>query len=203
MAKINLLPWREERRERLRKEFLTILGGVALAGVLVVGAVVKIYDARIENQKARNAFLQTHIDELGKQVEEIRQLRQKRGELVERMKVIQELQGNRPLIVRVFDDLVRTLPDGVYYTSIERKGDTLQLKGTAESNNRVSSLMRRLDASQWFKEPGLTAVQANAEFGEQANDFDLAVKIQLPEEAPKTAPAPARKSAEKRAPAAR
>lgn len=190
MAKINLLPWREERREQLRKEFLTVLGGVVLAGCLVVGGVVNTYNSWIDNQKARNAYLQSHIDELNKQVEEIKQLKQKRAQLIARMKVIQDLQGNRPLIVRIFDDMVRTLPDGVYYTSVERKGDLIRLKGTAESNNRVSSLMRKLESSEWFKDPNLTAVEANPEFGEQANDFDLAVKIQLPEQEQATKPAP-------------
>ncbi len=189
MAKINLLPWREERREQLRKEFLAILGGVAATAVLVVLVVVNTYSGWVENQKARNAYLQKNIDELNKQVEEIKELKQQRGQLIARMKVIQDLQGNRPLIVRIFDDMVRTLPDGVYYTAVERKADVIKLKGTAESNNRVSSLMRKLEVSEWFKEPNLTAVQANPEFGEQANDFDLAVKIQLPEQEQPTKPA--------------
>lgn len=95
--------------------------------------------------------------------------------------MIQGLQGSRPLIVRIFDSLVRTMPEGVYFTSVERKGDVLTIKGTAESNNRVSSLMRQLDASEWLKEPNLTSVQANPEFGDQANDFQLTVKIESPE----------------------
>lgn len=181
MAKINLLPWREERREQLRKEFLAVLGGVAALAVIVVGLALYTYDARIDRQQARNAYLQQHIDELNKQVEEIRELKEKRAQLIDRMKVIQGLQGSRPLIVRIFDSLVRAIPEGVYFTSVERKGDVLTIKGTAESNNRVSSLMRQLDASEWLKEPSLTSVQANPEFGDQANDFQLTVKIESPE----------------------
>jgi type IV pilus assembly protein PilN len=96
------------------------------------------------------------------------------------MKVIGDLQGTRPLIVRIFDEIVRTLPDGVYFRGMERTGQQITIRGTAESNNRVSSLMRRLDASEWFSEPTLKGVKANPGFGEQANDFDLTVKVSMP-----------------------
>jgi type IV pilus assembly protein PilN len=96
------------------------------------------------------------------------------------MRVIQELQGNRPIIVRVLDQLVRTVPDGVFYTRVSAKGSELSIDGVAESNNRVSSLMRRLDASEWLKEPNLDAVRAAPLYGDQANTFDLTVKVDLP-----------------------
>ncbi|MGB2271503.1 MAG: PilN domain-containing protein, partial [Pseudomonadales bacterium] len=91
--------------------------------------------------------------------------------------IIQGLQGNRPVIVRIFDQFVRTLPDGVYYQRLQREDQTLTIDGTAESNNRVSNLMRRLDGSNWFADPNLTAVVANPAFGEQANNFSLAVTL--------------------------
>jgi type IV pilus assembly protein PilN len=97
------------------------------------------------------------------------------------MRVIQELQGNRPIIVRVLDQLVRTVPDGVFYTSVAATGPVLAINGVAESNNRVSSLMRRLDASDWLKDPNLDAVRAAPNFGDQANTFDLKVQVDLPE----------------------
>jgi len=96
------------------------------------------------------------------------------------MKVIQELQGNRPIIVRVLDQLVRTVPDGVFYTKLTTKGDKISISGVAESNNRVSSLMRRLNASDWLADPALNKVQAAPEFGSQATTFDLTVNVQLP-----------------------
>jgi len=94
------------------------------------------------------------------------------------MRVIQALQGNRPVIVHMFDEVVRTLPDGIYYTSLSRKTDNLSIQGRAESNNRISSLMRKLDGSEWFMDPNLTAVKASGEGsdGEKSNDFDLTVK---------------------------
>jgi type IV pilus assembly protein PilN len=93
------------------------------------------------------------------------------------MRVIQELQGNRPIIVRVLDQLVRTVPDGVFYTSVTSKQNSITINGVAESNNRVSSLMRRLDASDWLKNPNLDAVRAAPAYGDQANTFDLSVQV--------------------------
>lgn len=181
MAQINLLPWREERRQELKKEFLVILGAVAVFGILIVVLVGQFYGARIDHQRERNQYLQKNIQELSNQVQEIAELEKKRRELLDRMKVIQELQGNRPIIVRIFDELVRTLPDGVYYESLDREEAKISIRGVAESNNRVSSLMRNLDRSDWFTNPNLTAVKAYPEFGEQASQFQLSVAITTPD----------------------
>lgn len=180
MARINLLPWREQRREQLRKEFLAVLGAVAALGVLVVVLGHMVVDARITHQNARNDYLRTHINQLNSKVSEIKDLQTRRNQLIDRMRVIQDLQGTRPLIVHVFDEIVRTLPDGVFFRSMERSGQTITIRGTAESNNRVSSLMRRLDASAWFSSPILKAVTANPSFGDMANDFDLTVTVSEP-----------------------
>ena len=96
------------------------------------------------------------------------------------MKVIQDLQGTRPLIVRVFDEVVRTLPDGVFYQSLTRTEKTMEMTGVAESNNRVSSLMRQFDRSEWFENPNLTSVQAAPEYGEQASGFKMTVNVSTP-----------------------
>jgi type IV pilus assembly protein PilN len=180
MAKINLLPWREQRRERLRKEFFGVLGAVAGAGLVAVVLAHLVVTGQIEYQNDRNNYLQGKISELDKQVAEIRELQTRRNQLIDRMKVIQDLQGTRPVIVRIFDEIVRTLPDGVYYRGIQSTGNTITIQGTAESNNRVSSLMRRLDASEWFANPLLKGVKANPKFGEQGNDFDLTVTVTMP-----------------------
>lgn len=180
MANINLLPWREERREESKKEFLVILAGVAVFAIAVVLIWNSSIETSIANQTARNNFMQGKIDELAHQVKEIQELKSQREQLVERMKIIQDLQGKRPEIVHFFDELVRTIPDGVYYSKVERKGGNISISGTAESNNRVSSLMRRLDASEWFNNPNLISVKANPEFGEQANDFMLTVAMATP-----------------------
>lgn len=180
MAQINLLPWREERRQELKKEFLVTVGLVlALAiGLVVLGDRVVV--GQIQQQKARNAYLVENIEVLDKQVAEIRELQKKRNQLLDRMQVIQELQGNRPIIVRVLDQLVRTVPDGVFYTNLKTKGKVITIRGVAESNNRVSSLMRRLNSSEWLANPKLDAVRAAPKYGEQANTFNLTVRIQAP-----------------------
>ncbi len=180
MAQINLLPWREERRQELKKEFLVT---TALVIALAVGLVLlgdRLVNGQIQHQIARNQYLTDNIKILDEQVAEIRELQKKRNQLLDRMRVIQELQGNRPIIVRVLDQLVRTVPDGVFYTNLQTKNKTITIKGVAESNNRVSSLMRRLDASEWLANPNLDAVKAAPEYGDQANTFNLTVQIQAP-----------------------
>ncbi len=180
MARINLLPWRDARREERKKQYLTILGltVVFAAGLLFLAD--RIVNGQIETQNARNNYLTQNIRELDKQVQEIKDLQKRRNQLIDRMRVIQELQGNRPIIVRVLDQLVRTVPDGVFYTNVSSREQEINIQGVAESNNRVSSLMRRLDASDWLKEPNLDAVRAAPNFGDQANNFNLKVKVDLP-----------------------
>ena len=180
MAQINLLPWREERRQELKKQFLITLGLVAALGAGLLLLTNQVVNNQVDNQKARNAYLTKNIKELDKQVKEIRELERRRAQLLERMEVIQRLQGNRPIIVRVLDQLVRTVPDGVFYTSLQTKGKVISIKGIAESNNRVSSLMRRLDASDWLANPNLDKVKAAPKYGDQATTFNLTVKIQAP-----------------------
>lgn len=160
MARINLLPWREQLREERKQRFL-----VTLAGVLIVaGGAVFLGDqylsGAIDQQNARNEFVKKEIAVLDARIKEISELKTRRQQLLERMKIIQDLQGNRPIIGRVFDQLARTLPDGVYFTSLNMKGNKIAIEGAAESNNRVSNLMRNLDASEWLTAPNLTAVKA-------------------------------------------
>lgn len=178
MARINLRPWREERRAEQQKEFLIALAGVAIVGLLFVFMQDRWINSNIDEQQARNSYLTGEISSLERKIKEIDELKKRRDQLIARMRVIQALQGNRPVIVHMFDEMVRTLPDGIYYTSLSRKADNLSIQGRAESNNRISSLMRKLDGSEWFMEPNLTAVKAAGEGtdGEKSNDFDLTVK---------------------------
>ena len=182
MATINLLPWRQERRELLKKEFLMISGGFAVFAVMIVLGWQMVLSNAISYQEARNGYLEDNIKQLDLQVKEIAQLREEKKRLVERMQVIQSLQGDRPAIVHIFDELVRTLPDGVFYANIDRKGPSISLTGTAESNNRVSSLMRGLNASEWFADPALKMVKANSEYGDQATDFSMTMTITPPQD---------------------
>ena len=180
MAQINLLPWREERRQELKKEFLITLALVFTLGVGLVLLADRVVNGQIDNQKARNQYLTQNIKELDKIIAEIRDLQKRRNQLLDRMRVIQELQGNRPIIVRVLDQLVRTVPDGVFYSSLNTKNKVITISGVAESNNRVSSLMRRLDGSDWLTDPNLDKVKAAPNFGDQATTFNLTVKVRAP-----------------------
>ncbi len=176
MANINLLPWREWERERKKKEFLVNLGGVLVLAAVAVFGSGEYLDGEIKGQNERNTYLQKHIDVLDDRIREISDLRQIREELLARMRVIQELQGNRPVIVRVFDELVHTLSKGVHYNGLQMAGPELVVSGTAESNNRISALMRNLDDSDWFANPNLKSIKEdsrNSDYGEQASKFNL------------------------------
>lgn len=180
MAKINLLPWREEYRREKKKEFLTQLGAVGLVAVIVAFGWVHLVDNAITNQAQRNQILETEIAALEKRVQEINELKKKREQLIARMKVIQDLQGTRPTIVRYFDEVVRAVPDGLYFSSLVRQGDSFSIDGITESSNRVSSFMRNLDQSEWFANPNLKSIKASDKYGEQASEFSLQFKAVLP-----------------------
>ena len=183
MARINLLPWREQLREERKQRFLIALGGVLLVSGGLVFLGDQYFSSAIENQSARNDFLRKEIAVLDARIKEISELKTRRQQLLERMKIIQDLQGNRPIIGRVFDQLVRTLPDGVYYTGLKMNGHTIAIAGAAESNNRVSNLMRNLDASDWLTSPNLTEVKAITQGAvDQANTFQLTVQQTQPGE---------------------
>ncbi|PRB80897.1 PilN domain-containing protein [Pseudomonas sp. MYb185] len=177
MARINLLPWREQLREERKKQFLSILVLIVLAAGLLVFLGDRNLNGKIDQQNARNEFLRKEIRLLDGRIKEIEELQARRTQLLDRMKIIQDLQGNRPIIVRVFDELARTLPDGVYFTSVNMKGPVIGIKGGAESNSRVSNLMRQMDASDWLTTPNLTAVKAVTQGAlDQANVFEMSVR---------------------------
>jgi type IV pilus assembly protein PilN len=160
MPHINLLPWREDLRKRRNKEF----GVLALVTVLFMGGVVAGVDwhfkQRIEFQTQRNVFLETQIAALDKKIKEIQDLDREKERLLARMRIIQQLQSSRPEIVHVIDSIVKTLPEGVFYTAIKQTGRAINMIGIAQSNARVSSLMRQLDSSEWFENPNLIEIKA-------------------------------------------
>ncbi|BAN50996.1 type 4a pilus biogenesis protein PilN [Metapseudomonas resinovorans] len=181
MARINLLPWREQLREERKQRFLVALGAVLALGAGAVFLGDQYFNSAIENQQARNDFVRKEIAVLDARIKEISELKTRRQQLLERMKIIQDLQGNRPIIGRVFDQLVRTLPDGVFFTGVKMNGKNIAIVGAAESNNRVSNLMRNLDASEWLASPNLTQVKAiTAGAVDQANVFQLTVQQTQP-----------------------
>ena len=175
MANINLLPWREaQRRERNQ---MTLVVCVAMWGVacLIVFAGKLFMDSRIEYQQARNTYVESEINALSKVIREIEDLKEKRDALLSRMEVIQNLQKNRSQIVHVFDDLVSKLPNGVHYDIITKRQGSFSIKGKAQSNGRVSALMRSLDASDWFANATLNVVDVVDQNGALVSQFDVLV----------------------------
>jgi len=180
MAKINLLPWRQAYREEKKREFVGIIAAVFIVAALAAYAWISSVESAIENQGARNRLLNDEIAKLESQVKEISELKKVRDDLLARIKVIQDLEGTRPVIVRYFDDFARAIPDGVYVTLVDRKGTVVSIEGVAESYNRVASFMRNLEASDWFASPALTSVTAAPEEGEQASMFKMTVQTSAP-----------------------
>ena len=189
MARINLLPWREERRQELKKQFIAVLFGVAVLGAGSVYLMNVQVEAEIQYQQSRNQFVTDETHKLDAQIAEIAELKKKRERLIERMNVIQDLQGNRPLAVHIFDEIARSVPDGAYYSSVEQKGDALTAIGFAESNTRISNLMRNLETSQSFASPTLSKVSKQAADKSGTSDeavgseFNLSFKIERPKAA--------------------
>lgn len=151
MAKINLLPWREALREQRKKEFISINIGVFLLGLVLVALAWAFFNQRLNDQQQANQLVQEANNQLDGQLKSLDGLQARRDQIVERMKLIQDLQGKRPVVVRLFDELVRLTPPNMYLTRFERKGDQFIITGRAESPNTVSEFMRNLETSPWYR----------------------------------------------------
>jgi type IV pilus assembly protein PilN len=182
MAKINLLPWRTERRKLREREFYMMLGAAVVAGILAMLAWIYWMDARLENQDSRNALLTQEIKTLDVKLTEIKTLEETRSRLLQRKQIIEQLQANRSQMVHLFDELVKTIPDGVRLNSMKQAGDTLTLAGVAQSNASVAEYMKRLDASQWLKRTDLQQTEAKGGDRREPFAFGLTVKLTSPEE---------------------
>jgi len=186
MTQINLLPWREALREEKKREFLSLMLFAVIASGGMLLAADRYEQAAMEYQLARNQYLMDEIQVLDEQVAEINQLRQQKAELQDRMTVIQNLQGSRPVIVRIFDELVKTLPEGVFFESLERTNDEMDITGVAETYSQLTTLMRMLDGSDWFSEPNLRIISAaedeEAFSDTAANRFNLKLTLVTPVE---------------------
>jgi type IV pilus assembly protein PilN len=192
MPRINLLPWREGQRKERKLAFLVALGVAVLAGIVSTFAVYLMYDSLIAGQQRRNQQLRSQIKQLDKQIEEINSLETEKQRFIARMDVIEKLQRSRPGIVHVFDEIVKTLPDGVYLTGVQQinAGTNKRLKfdGVAQSSTRVSSFMRNIDASEWLRNPELQVVQANKGTGSSFTLTADEVTAAAPEEPGKALP---------------
>lgn len=181
MSKINLLPWREALRKEKQQEFFVMLGISAAFALAVWGGVHFFYNQKIDYQaNSRNKYLVDQTTLLDKKIKEIEDLEKEKQRLLDRMRAIEQLQGNRPLIVRFFDELINSLPDGVSIKSIAQNGQNITITGEAQSNARVSSFMRKLDSSQWLTDPQLDIIQAVNASGVRVSGFTLRFKQKIP-----------------------
>jgi type IV pilus assembly protein PilN len=171
MPRINLLPHRESKRKERKLKFFVALAVAAGAGIVTAGALYLLYGSMIESQQHRNDELRAQIKKLDKQIEEINDLESAKQKFIARMEIIEKLQRSRPEIVHVFDTIVRTLPEGVYLTSVEQTDKRLKFQGIAQSSTRVSTFMRNLDGSQWLRNPELLVVETAK--GSSGSSFTL------------------------------
>ena len=151
MARINLLPWRDELREKRKKEFIALCAGAFLVGALGVGSTWLYYDHKLEDQEQANQLIISHNQNLDVQLKSLDGLQEQRNAIIERMKLIQGLQSQRPIAVHLIDELVRVTPANMYITKFERTGDKFTIEGRAESPNTVAELLRNLEASPWYR----------------------------------------------------
>ncbi|BAJ03982.1 PilN domain-containing protein [Shewanella violacea] len=177
MANINLLPWREEAREKQKKDYIGILALVFLVSSLVVYLSLVFVDMMTDNQKSRNAYLQSEISLLEKQIAEIKEIKNRKKDIERRTEIILNLQQSRNLPTHVLDELVRIIPPGIYLSSIEKKGSLLWIEGRSESNNNVANMMRKVTTSMWLHDPNMQSIVAHNIELRQLQRFSLKVTI--------------------------
>ena len=168
MAKINLLPWRDELREKRKKEFIAVCIGAFLVGVLGVGLTWLYFDNRLQDQEQANQLVVSTNQNLDIQLKSLEGLQEQRNAIVERMKLIQGLQGQRPIAVHLVDELVRVIPSNMYITKFSRLGDKFTLEGKAESPNTVAELLRNLESSPWYRNAFMSSFLVTEEKKAQA-----------------------------------
>ena len=161
MPRINLLPHREQARKVRRREFMVGAGGAVVLAIIVAGVGKVVYQTWIDAQLEKNNILKKEIVQLDSEIADIQDLEARKQRLVARMDIIEKLQRKRPEIVHQFDELVRTVPDGVYLTGIKQNGKKLEIHGVAQSSTRVSTFMRNIDSSTWMDSPELQVVEAS------------------------------------------
>ena len=185
MIRLNLLPHRIEKRRQRRQQFYLLVRAMVVLGALIGFSVHAVYDLRVERQEARNAFLKTEIARLDQDIAEIRRLREQIEALLARKQVIEALQSTRAETVHLFNELALSFPEGVYLKSIKQGGRRVTLAGFAQSNARVSHLMRNLDASAFLEQPVLIETKAATEENRRVSAFTLGIGIVPPQaEAP-------------------
>ena len=180
MTRINLLPWREELRQEQKKQFAVMAVMSCVLAAAIVGLIHFQMQSKIDYQLSRNRYMNNEIKKVDEEIKEIQELQKTRRSLIERMEVIQDLQGSRPTIVHLFTEIVSTVPNGVYLESLKQTGSNLLINGEAESNARVSTYMRNLQASAWLKDPNLTVIEIEDKTVNRISSFTLTVKQTSP-----------------------
>ena len=176
-GKINLLPHREERRKHARTHFFVLAGMTAALGIAVVAAGWFVYQQRISAQEDRNKFMKSEIAKLNKEIDEIREVKDKIAALLARKQVIETLQADRVQTVYLLDELVRQMPEGVFLKSVKQKGPGIVLVGYAQSNARVSTLMRNIESSPWLASPNLVEIKATTLGKMRISEFNLKLAL--------------------------
>ena len=177
MVRINLLPHREQKRQARQRQFVSMAIGLAILGIGTIGLGHILIAAQIDNQNGRNKLLTTEIAKLDEQIKEIDRLRDQTQALLARKQVVETLQANRTEAVHLLDQLVRQLPDGVYLKSVKQQGTRVTLVGYAQSNARVSTLMRNVESSPWLSRPDLVEIRSVALDKQKVNEFTLAMQV--------------------------
>ena len=195
-VRVNLLPHRAERRKRAKQHFAVVSAGTAVVGLLIVGLVHSYYAEQISTQEGRNQFLKGEIAKLDKEIAEINKLRDEIQALLARKQIIETLQADRAQTVHLLDELVKQMPEGVFLRSIMQRGPRVQLSGYAQSNARVSTLMRNIEASRWLSSPELVEVTAATVEKRRVSEFNMFLTLKRAEP-PKPTPAPAPAAAKK------
>ncbi|MGR9072670.1 MAG: PilN domain-containing protein [Gammaproteobacteria bacterium] len=161
MARINLLPWRDELRKQYRQEFFIGIGAAVIVTLVILGGVHMYFENRKEYQEKRNRMIQEQITLLNRKLKEIKDIEDQKSKLLAKIEVIQNLQKSRPEIVHLFDELAKTAPEGVFLTRFKQAGFNLTMNGMAQSNARISAYMRAIEASPWMQNPRLTIISAD------------------------------------------
>ena len=187
-ARINLLPHRAERRKRAKRHFAVVAAGTAVVGLMVVGLIHSYYAEQISNQQGRNQFLKSEIGKLDQEIAEINKLKDEIQALLARKQIIETLQADRAQTVHLMDELVKQMPEGVFLKSIVQNGMRIQLLGFAQSNARVSTLMRNIESSRWLGDPELIEVKSAGLEKRRVSEFNMFMSL-------KRAPAEATPSA--------
>lgn len=181
MIRINLLPHREQRRAARQRQFTVLAAAVVISAALVVGAVHMLLAGRIDSQNARNAYLEGEIAKLDKQIADIKELKAQTQALLARKQVVETLQTNRAQAVYLLDQLVRLLPDGVYLKGVKQTGNEVNVQGYAQSNARVATLIRNLEASPYLESSDLVETKAATVNGLRVSEFGVKVKLTQPQ----------------------